>query len=145
MWYSIAVAASLFLLLFVFAALSAYPTLPPHLWFPSGLTIWLALLAAATWRLARSPTVQNASVSLAPIYGLQALLIFFTVARMPFEAPAERDMMGAMVLVWETWTIIFSFSFLLLATCGRRRIPLRTWLTTTASAVIVGWSIAQRL
>lgn len=144
-WYSIAVIASLFVMLFIFAALSAQSVLSPAVWLPSGAALWLFIFVTATWRLARSPMVQNATVSLGPIYLLQAVLLVFTLARLPFESPTERGMVTGMLLVWETWVVIFSLGFLFLSLCGRRRVPMNTWLSTAGSALLVGFSIYQVL
>jgi hypothetical protein len=48
-------------------------------------------------------------------------------------------------LVWEVWGVVFTMSFLWLATLARKRIGLRTWATSALSTVVVTLAVYRSL
>ena len=144
-WYSIAIIASAFLVLFVMAGLSEIRGVNVGLCFLFVLLAWLATIGISTRKLVRSELVTKSTASLAPLYTLQAVLVIFTVPHAMFAASDDWRIWSGILLVWEVWGVVFTLSFLFLAALARKHVGIRTWAASALSTLIVCFSVYRRL
>jgi len=144
-FYALAIGVAFFILLFAMAATLAIDTpIAPFV----GIAIfvsWVIALIYFTFRLARSSAVQNARLTLAPIHLLQFTLLLFTLPHFIFAGKQEINGLNVILLTWEVFAIIFTFSFLFLAALGRRKIAIKTWAYSIVSSFSVLWTLYIRV
>jgi hypothetical protein len=102
---------------------------------------WIIGIVYFTRRLARSESVQKSAVSLAPIHLLQFVLVLFTIPTFILGSRDDMAVLSTVLLTWEIFGVMFTFSFLLLGVFARKGIPARTWIYAASSIAIVAGSI----
>jgi hypothetical protein len=144
-FYALAIGLAFFILLFAMSATSAINT-PAGPFIGIGVFVsWVVALIYFTFRLARSQAVQNARLTLAPIHLLQFTLLLFTLPHYIFAREYEINTLNAILLTWEVFAVLFTFSFLFLAALGRRRIAIKTWAYSLVSSFSVLWTLYIRI
>lgn len=143
--YTLALGLGLFALLFAVAATTTINApIAPFLALVI-FTAWSIALIYFTIRLIKSAAVQNAKVTLAPIHLLQFVLLAFTIPHFIFSRQEDSNTLQAILLTWEVFAVIFTCSFLFLASFARKKIAARTWIYSLASIFFVFGTVYARI